>query len=101
MFDIVRNRTGFSWSFLQLTLGFGFLLSLAACKKQEQSRTSRSRTQNLCDPPGRRQRPGDAAKSQNRMQFWRSSARDRQDVVSSGDAAKTKRPLKDSHRHTR
>lgn len=36
MFYIVRNRTGFSWSFLQLTLGFGILLSLAACKKQEQ-----------------------------------------------------------------
>jgi hypothetical protein len=94
MFYRVRNRTGFTWSLLSLTLGVGLLLSLTACNKQPQPASELAAGPRIFATPDEAGKAlADAAKSQNRDAIGQVLGPGSLDIISSGDPAEDKASL--------
>ena len=93
MFSLVRNRAGSAWSLLSLTLGFGLLVSLTGCKKQEQPAPTEAAPKAFASPQAAGDALADAAKSQNTDTVLTIFGPGSAEVISSGDAAEDKAQL--------
>jgi hypothetical protein len=93
MFYTVRNRTDFARPFLSLSLGFGLLLSVAACNKNEQSTPTQTAPKTFAKPEDAGNALADAAKSQNQDEVVAILGPGSADIVSSGDATEDKTAL--------
>lgn len=93
MFSLVRSRFGFASSFLSLALGFGLLVSLTACKKQEQSAPVEAGPKTFASPQDAGNALADAAKTQNADAVLAIFGPGSAEVISSGDAAEDKAQL--------
>lgn len=93
MFSLVRSRIGFASSFLFLILGFGLLLSLAGCKKQEQSAPAEAAAKTFASPQEAGKALADAAKSQDTNAVLSIFGPGSAEVISSGDPAEDKASL--------
>jgi Protein of unknown function (DUF2950) len=87
MLCLVRNRTGFARPFLSLSLGFGLLLSLAACNRQEQSAPAQATPKTFAKPGDAGSALANAAKSQSQNEVLAILGPGSADIVTSGDAA--------------
>lgn len=92
MFSLVRSRIGLSSPFLALALGFGLLLSLTACKKQE-SAPAEAAPKTFASPQDAGNALADAAKSQNTDAVLAIFGPGSAEIISSGDAAEDKAQL--------
>jgi hypothetical protein len=93
MFDLVRNRVGFSSSLLPLTVGFVLLLSLTACNRKEQSESAQAAPKTFASPDEAGKALADAAKSQSRDAVLAIFGPGSANIISSGDAAEDKTAL--------
>jgi Protein of unknown function (DUF2950) len=93
MSSLVSSRFGFASSLLSLGLGFGLLLSLTACKKQEQSAPAEASPKTFASPQDAGNALADAAKSQNTDAVLAIFGPGSAEVISSGDAAEDKAQL--------
>jgi hypothetical protein len=93
MFDLVRHRTGFAWSLLALTLGFGLLASLTACNKEVQPAPSQAVSETFASPEEAGKALGNAAKSQSQDAILAILGPGSADIISSGNATEDKASL--------
>ncbi len=93
MFSLARNRTGFAWPFLSLTLGLGLLLSLTACNKEEQPAPGPASAKTFASPEEAGKALGDAAKSQSQDAILAILGPGSAEIITSGNAAEDKASL--------
>jgi Protein of unknown function (DUF2950) len=93
MFSLVRSRIGLVSSSLSMVLGFGLLLSLTGCKKQEQSAPAETGPKTFASPQDAGNALASAAKSQNTDAVVAIFGPGSAEIISSGDPAEDKAQL--------
>jgi hypothetical protein len=93
MFSLDPSRIGLVSPLLSLALGFGLLLSLTGCKKQQQGSSAESAPKTFASPQDAGNALADAAKSQNTDAVLAIFGPGSTQIISSGDPAEDKAQL--------